>query len=379
MSKHRIVLTGGGTGGHIYPALAVHERLVKDPNVEAILYIGASDHMEENLCRDRAIEFEGLVVSGMPRSLGLKLFTWPFETMLAVIEARKILGRFFPSAVLGTGGYASAATLLAANQMGVPTIVHEPDAHPGLVNVLFSKTSEIVSLGMDGARSRFRRTRAKLEFNGNPIRASFTMEQSQAEARTALGLDPGLRTIVVTGGSQGARAVNESVLKFIPELLDKHRDVQVIHQVGAKNYDDIIAKLDQSLLDNKRYLLKPYFEEMAVVYAASDFAIGRAGAMTISELTVTGTPCIFIPYPYAAQDHQMHNARYLESRKAACVIPESELSKESLASLIEELILDQERLEVMKKAMLSLGKPDAAAKLAGQLKDVSSLYLSAFN
>ncbi|MGE0265147.1 MAG: undecaprenyldiphospho-muramoylpentapeptide beta-N-acetylglucosaminyltransferase [Candidatus Obscuribacterales bacterium] len=367
---HRIVLTGGGTGGHIYPALSVAEKLSGDPEVEDILYIGAAGHLEERLAADRGLRFVGLEVAGLPRTLSPRLLTWPFTTFQAVAKARSLLKEFRPTCVLGTGGYASAAPLIAALTMNIPFAVHEPDAHPGLVNRSLGKFASLVSLGMEGARGGFAGARGEVLVLGNPVSERFVDTLPPAEARRSLGLDPDLRTIVVTGGSQGAAAINESLREALPELLEKN--IQIIHQAGDRNLESFRESLHGSILSDRRYCLRPYFEDMALVYAASDFAVSRAGAMTIAELAVTGTTSIFIPYPYAAQNHQMHNARALETRGAAAVIDQQDLDGKSLASAIFRLLDEPGLLAAMNEAMKSLGKPDAARDLAGKLKNLSS-------
>ncbi|MBZ0187074.1 MAG: undecaprenyldiphospho-muramoylpentapeptide beta-N-acetylglucosaminyltransferase [Candidatus Obscuribacterales bacterium] len=376
MDRHRIVLTGGGTGGHVYPALSVAEKLVADQSVEAILYIGARGHIEESLAAERQLDFVGLSVSGLPRSLSPRLFSWPFETLAAISKAKKILNEFRPTCVLGTGGYASAAPLAAALLSKIPIAVHEPDAHPGLVNRLFSKHASLVSLGMEGAISRLAKGRAKIVVNGNPVRQTFVDLLQKGQASAVLGLRSELTTIVITGGSQGARAINESLTGALPRLLENEEPLQIIHQAGEKNLHELKESLPESILKHPRYCLRPYFEDMAVVYGASDLAVCRAGAMTIAELAVTGTPSIFIPYPYAAQDHQMHNARYLEKKGAALVIAQDELDSSRLANLILSTIAEKEKLANMKAAMKSLGRPQAANDLANQLKELSSAFLN---
>jgi len=173
MVKHRIVLTGGGTGGHVYPALSVAEQLKEDPDVEAILYIGARDHLEERLAAERNIEFIGLSVGGMPRKLSLKMLTWPFQMFAATMRAQKVLLNFKPTAVLGTGGYASAPPLAAAWLSSIPYAIHEPDAHPGLVNRVFGSKAKLVSLGMEGAAGQFRPKNGKVVSTGNPVGKNF--------------------------------------------------------------------------------------------------------------------------------------------------------------------------------------------------------------
>jgi UDP-N-acetylglucosamine--N-acetylmuramyl-(pentapeptide) pyrophosphoryl-undecaprenol N-acetylglucosamine transferase len=374
MAGHRIVLTGGGTGGHIYPALSVAEQIKDDPSVEAILYIGAIGHPEEKLAKENGLDFVGLNVSGMPRSLSPRLITWPFQMWTAIERAKEVLRQFKPTVVLGTGGYASAPPLAAANALGVPTAVHEPDAHPGLVNRLLSRRAQLVSLGMQGAAARINAPLGRIVFNGNPVRKSFLAERHRDAGCAILGLRSDLKTVLVTGGSQGAKALNEAVVAALPRLLEIEPHIQIVHQCGDKNLHDVKERLNPSLAPSPRYHLRAYFDDLSIAYAVSDLAITRAGAMTVAELAVTGTPAIFVPYPYAAQDHQTHNARYMESQKAALVIPQEDLTGETIFNHIAALIGDDSRLHEMRKRMTEIGKPDAAKILAQQLKEISAQY-----
>ncbi len=375
MSGHRIVLTGGGTGGHIYPALSVAEQLKTDPEVEAILYIGAQGHLEERLAAERGLDFVGLAVSGMPRKLSPKLLSWPFQTLWAVSRARAVLKEFRPTVVLGTGGYASSPPLAAAMQMGVPYAVHEPDAHPGLVNRMLGRNANLVSLGMEGAKTRIQ-TRGTVIVNGNPVRQSFVNLMGRDAAAAILGLRADLKTVLITGGSQGARALNDAVIEALPVLLESEPHLQLIHQVGDKNFNEVKDRAGTHL-QNQRYHLRAYFDDLAVGYAACDVAVCRAGAMTIAELAVTATPAIFIPFPFAAQDHQTKNAQYVKELGAAEMIVQSELTAERLSAEILSLVNDDnnsQRLRSMKAAMQALGKPQAAVQLAAQIKELSAEY-----
>lgn len=375
MTGHRIVLTGGGTGGHIYPALSVAEQLKDDPSVEAILYIGAIGHPEEKLARENGLDFIGLSVSGMPRSLSPRLLTWPLQMFTAIERAKAVLKQFKPTVVLGTGGYASAPPLAAANALGIPTAVHEPDAHPGMVNRLLSRRARLVSLGMQGAAARISAPHGKVVFNGNPVRKSFLAERHRDSGCAIVGLRSDLKTVLVTGGSQGAKALNEAVAAALPRLLEIEPHIQIVHQCGDKNLHDVKERVNPNLAPSPRYHLRAYFDDLSIAYAISDLAVTRAGAMTVAELAVTGTPAIFVPYPYAAQDHQTHNARYMESQKAAIVVPQEDLTGETLYNHIAALITDDNRLNEMRRRMNELGKPNAAKILAQQLKEISSQYI----
>ena len=372
--KHRVVLTGGGTGGHIYPALAVAEQLRDDPDVEAILYIGARGHMEEKLAGERQLEFVGIDVSGLPRRVSAKLLSWPFQFTLAILDARRALLDFEPTVVLGTGGYASAPALAAASVLGVPYAIHEPDAHPGLVNRWLSRGASLVSCGMQGASNRLQPSHGRIVVNGNPVGKSFINPMRRDAACAILGLRPDLKTLLITGGSQGAKAINDAVIGALPRMLELDPPLQIIHQVGSKNLYEVKEQLEPMVLSNSRYFLRDYFDDLSVAYASSDLAVCRAGAMTVSELSVTGTPAIFIPYPYAAADHQTHNARYSAGKGAAVVIVQNELSADRLFQEVKGILGDDERLRSMRKAMTAEGKVQASRDLASQLKELSTSY-----
>ncbi len=371
--KHRIVLTGGGTGGHIYPALSVYEQLSNLESDVEVLYIGAKGHLEEKLAAERGIKFYGLDVSGLPRKASFTLLTWAAQMSRSLYECRKVFMDFTPNAVLGTGGYASAPALFACVQLRIPFVVHEPDAYPGMVNKLFSRWANIVSLGMEGAQQRLPATHGPVRINGNPVGKNFVEPLSRADACQKLGVRPDLKTLIVTGGSQGARALNETLLAALPTLLSDGK-LQIIHQCGEKNLEDVKAQVKPEFLSSGLYLPKAYFEDLAVAYACSDLAICRAGAMTLAELSALGTPAVFIPYPHAAQNHQYHNARYFESKGAARVIRQDELNQENLTQTVLELTREEnsEKLALMQKQMKELGRPQASNLLAHQLLELSS-------
>jgi UDP-N-acetylglucosamine--N-acetylmuramyl-(pentapeptide) pyrophosphoryl-undecaprenol N-acetylglucosamine transferase len=361
-------LTGGGTGGHIYPALAVAEQLKADESVEAILYIGAKGHREEKLAQEHGLDFIGLPVSGLPRQLSPKLLTWPAQFFSAVSAARKLIDRFQPTAVLGTGGYASAPPLAAALLAQKKIAIHEPDAHPGLANRVFARYARLISLGMAAAQNRFGHTDARVVVNGNPVSKRFLSLPAKTDALAQLGLVGNKTTVLVTGGSQGALALNQAVYDLLPMIREHNSPLQILHQVGEKNWQAMETSLDSDVRNSPFYKPRPYFDHLEVAYAACDLTICRAGAMTIAELFVTGTPAIFVPYPFAAQDHQTFNARAVEAQGGARVVLQPELSGKLLYEVLTMLNQNEDMLRDMRKQMLSLARPRAAADLAEQLK-----------
>ncbi len=368
---HRIILTGGGTGGHVYPALAVAEQLKKRADVEAIIYIGVQGHLEEKLAKERNIDFIGLNVIGMPRKISPKLFSFPWQLSRAIWQALKIINTFKPTVVLGTGGYAAAPALSAAVLKKIPIALHEPDSHPGLVNKVYAKHAKLISLGMSAAQAKFKQLapKAKIVVNGNPVAEPFLHLPDRQNACKALGLDPNLPVIFITGGSQGAQALNQAVYDMLPLLTanENNYSFQILHQTGEKNWQEMENRLGSSWRQNPLYKPKKYFDDMATAYAACNLAVCRSGAMTIAELAVTGTPAIFIPYPFAAANHQAFNAQAIASTGAAKVIVQSELSGAVLYQTLEQLLTDSSQLSAMREQMLSTAKPQAARNLAEQL------------
>lgn len=374
MVSHRVLLTGGGTGGHVYPALAVAEQLRNDSDVEAIIYVGAAGHLEERLAAERGLEFVGLSVSGLPRKIGAPLFTWPFQTGGAVVNVHSRMRKFRPTVVLGTGGYASAPPLLAARVLGIPYAIHEPDAHPGLVNRLFARDAELVSCGMEGAVSALKTAHGRVVVNGNPVGSNFLNPLKRDAAAAILGVDPHLKTVLITGGSQGARGLNDAVRDGLRQVLGADTPVQIIHQVGGKNLQEYRETLEPVHQSSSRYIIRDYFDDLSLPYAVADLAVCRAGAMTIAELAVVGCPAIFVPYPFAAADHQTHNANFVASRGAAVVIPQERLNGETLREQMMGLLTDDERLRNMSRAMKASARPQAALDLSTQLKEVSTRH-----
>lgn len=371
--RDRIILTGGGTGGHVYPAISVAEQLVRDPDVEAILYIGVKGHLEERIARERGLDFVGLNTTGMPRKLSPKLLVWPFQTANAVLKAFALLRDFRPTAVLGTGGYAAAPPLAAALGLQIPFAIHEPDAHPGVVNRLFAKYAKLVSCGMPAAAPKLQSLRGPTVINGNPVRESLLKLPDRAAAAAGLSLSPELKTLFVTGGSQGARAINDLIAEAAAAILAvSDPPLQILHQVGDKNAQEFEQSLPEPIKSNPRYVRRPYFDDIAEAYAVCDLVVCRAGAMTIADLTCTGTPAVFIPYPYAAQHHQERNAEFIASRGAACVLTQSQTDAALLQSTVTDLLCHPVELSVMKSNMHALGKPAAATDLARQLKDLKT-------
>ena len=366
--KIKILITGGGTGGHIYPAIAVIQNLKQDNDIEKIFYIGCEKNMEKDIVLGENIDFYSINVSGMPRKTSLKLFKWFFELGLAIIKSAFYISKLKPDVVLGTGGYVSGPVLLAAKWLKVPFVIHDPDAHPGIVNKFMAKWASAVSISFEQAKSHLKSKNIVL--NGNPIRANF-LQVSRDEAINELNLNPEKKTILAIGGSQGANTINNALMGASSVLINS--GFQIIHQTGAKNYNKYIRELAQKspeLLNNPCYIVKPFFNNMEIPLNAADMSVSRAGSLSISELNLCGLPSILVPYPYAAADHQRFNAKAMEEAGASLYLEDSDCKPEKLIELILDIFSNPEKLEQMKQTNKNLAKPQATENIIKILKDV---------
>ncbi len=366
-----IVITGGGTGGHIYPALAVAEKLVGDSDINAVLYIGKRNSLEEEVIPANQIDFKGISFSGMPRTLTWRLIPWGFSLIQAIGDAYKLLKKFKPDVVFGTGGYVSAPVLMAAQWQGIPYIVHEPDAHPGLVNRLMGRWANAGTGAFSEAKSLLKTNR--FYTTGNPIRGQIghlsKAESLQQLERSALGSGP---VLVVTGGSQGSRTLNRTVVDALPRLVNE-LGLGVIHQTGRTLYDETLEWLkDAGFEEHPKLWVKPFFENMAAVWGAGDVALCRSGSLTLSELYICGLPSILVPFPYAAADHQRKNALASKKAGASAIILDSECTAEGLVKNLKDILEGPERLENMRQASLALAHPNATQDIIAIIKAIGN-------
>jgi UDP-N-acetylglucosamine--N-acetylmuramyl-(pentapeptide) pyrophosphoryl-undecaprenol N-acetylglucosamine transferase len=365
MASKTYFITGGGTGGHIYPAIAVADELLKKDDVK-IYYVGNPNNMEAEITKDKPYSFLPVKSFGMPRKLGFTLLKWAICMFFGSIRCCFYILKFRPDAVFGTGGYVSAPVLFAAITCSVPFVLHDCDANPGLVTRKLAPFAKSVSIAFDLAKRKLKNDNVYL--NGNPIREEFSTLDKKT-ARKNLGLDDKI-TLCVMGGSQGARTINYSVISII-KTLTKDYDIQVILQTGKKNYDQAVRCLQEiypEFSEDKNLIIRPYFDKMYEVLKASDIAISRAGSLSISELCASGVATIFIPYPYAAADHQRQNARYMSSNEAGLYLEDADTSSESLLELIVSLIKDPEKLKSIQEAAKALAKYDGVKKIAQQIE-----------
>lgn len=368
--KYTYFITGGGTGGHIYPAIAIAEALRKDETTKDIYYIGNPNNLEYGIVKKAHFKFLPIKVSGMPRKIGWDFIKWGIELELANWKALYYLWRFKPDAILGTGGYVSAPALMASNLSKTPYMIHDCDAQPGMVSKFVAPMAKQVSLAFEDSASYIRSN--NISINGNPIREQFkTLTKEQA--RQNMNLE-NKTTITIMGGSQGAKSIDDATIQCLKQIFEKY-DVQVIFQTGAKHYENTIKALEEVYPEfehNKNLVIKPYFDDMVTALKATDIAISRAGSLSLSEICACGIAPILIPYPYAAADHQRKNAKSLLNKNACLYLEDKETTGETLLEKLDELLSDPEKLASIQANTRALAKLDATQTIVKQLKKVAS-------
>ncbi len=368
--KYTYFITGGGTGGHIYPAIAVAEALRNDPETKNIYYIGNPNNLEYKIVKKAKFKFLPIKVSGMPRKFNFSFIKWGIELELANWKALYYLWRFKPDVILGTGGYVSAPALFASNLTKIPYMIHDCDAQPGIVSRFVAPKAKNISLAFEDSVHYLKNKNYNI--NGNPIRKEFKT-LSKEQARKDLYLE-NKTTICIMGGSQGAKSIDEAAVECLKQVFDKY-DIQIIFQTGAKHYESTVSRLKEIYPDyenNKNLIVKPYFDNMVTVLKASDIAISRAGSLSLSEICACGIAPILIPYPYAAADHQRKNAKSLLNKDACLYLEDSETTGENLLKKLDELLSNTETLNKIQENTKKLAKLDATEKIVEQLKKVAS-------
>lgn len=357
----RIVITGGGTGGHISPALAIAEELRRrDPQL-LLMWIGKKGGMEERAAKSHAIPFRGLAVAGWPRKKSPAMLSAGLRLAWSCLRAYLYLRSFKPDAVIGAGGYASLPALLAAQRLGVPTFLHEQNKRLGLANRLAAPKATRLFLSYPDTEGDYPRDRALL--TGNPVRDAFVHPPSKADSCGRFGLDPEVPVVLVVGGSQGATSLNDAVVNLIKDGAALP-PLQVLWMTGKSGEAKAQAAAAQAALTVQ---VHPYIEDMAAACAAADLLVSRAGASSTAEIAVLGKPAILIPYPHATDNHQEMNARAFEAAGAARVLLDRDCKAPTLGAQISALLGDAEALRQMAQAARSLAQPLAVEHIADEI------------
>ena len=353
----KFILSGGGTGGHIYPAIAIADELKKRYPDAEFLFVGANDRMEMQRVPQAGYSIKGLQIAGIQRKLSLKNLLLPFKLLKSLYQARQIIQKFQPDAVIGTGGYASAPTLKAAQWLKVPYFIQEQNSFAGITNKWVSKKANKIVVAYQNMEKFF--PKAKIQITGNPIREGLTtIQDKNKNAFESFSLNENKFTLLVLGGSLGAKSINQLIssnLSFFQE-----NEVQILWQCGKFYYDEYKEKQTEMVQ------VRPFIENMNDAYAVADVIISRAGASSVSELCVVGKPVIFVPSPNVAEDHQTKNAQAIADEKAAILIKETEL-KDNFQKIFLEIFNDKEKRKILSENIKALAKPNATEQIVDEI------------
>jgi len=354
----RIIIAGGGTGGHIFPAIAIAKALQKINPALELLFVGAKGKMEMDKIPEAGFEIKGIDIAGYNRSSLIKNISLPYKLVQSFFQVRKILSSFKPHAVIGVGGYSSYPVLRLAQSRNIPTFIHEANSLGGKSNRLLAKNARKVFVAGEGMEKYF--PASKIVITGNPVRSILSESVSKENAHRFFGLSPQKKTVFVLGGSLGARSMNEAIAANAGVF--KKNDLQLIWQTG-KDFAARAAAIEE---ENSNMWTNAFISDIENAYAAADVVIARAGAMSVAELCVVKKAVIFVPYPFAAEDHQTVNAMALVNRGAARLVPDANVQSKLIPELLR-LIENESDVKELEKNIAALGKHDADIVIAKEI------------
>lgn len=359
MSKDlRIILSGGGTGGHIYPAIAIADEVKRRYPDAQIKFVGAQDKMEMEKVPQAGYEIEGLWISGLQRKLTLKNLMFPFKLISSIRKSQRIIKDFKPNVAVGTGGFASGPLLHVANKQQIPTLLQEQNSFPGITNKILAKKANIICAAYDEVKRFF--PQEKVKKTGNPVRQDLlNIDTKREEAQQFFKLDADKKTVLVLGGSLGARRVNQLIAEYADKL--KKEDIQLIWQCGKLYYEDYKSYTEGTVQVHQ------FLNRMDLAYAAADVIISRAGAGSVSELCIVGKPVIFIPSPNVAEDHQTKNAMAVTKNEAAITIAETQLEGK-FESVFFDLLENQSKQKELSRNIKKMALPNATSSIVDEIE-----------
>ena len=358
----KVILAGGGTGGHIYPAIAIANEFRYRFQDSEILFIGTRKGLEKELVPRNNFSLEFISAKGLARGLRKELLFLPFYILKSLLESRALLRKYQPDIVVGTGGYVSLPLVLMASLLGKRTLIQEQNSYPGISTRILALFANRVCLSYQDSTSYFPLKR-KLRVLGNPIRKEI-VSGNREDGLKKFDLKPDKKTVFIFGGSQGSRRINQSIKEGI-SYLEQAKNIQLLWQTGSKDFEEIRDIMKGA---NVASTVLPFIQDMSSAYAVSDLLVCRAGALTLAEVTACGKPSILIPYPFATADHQRYNAMSLKEKGAAEVILEKDLKEENLAIQIVKLLKNENSLMEMSKNARSLAKPLATSEIVNEME-----------
>lgn len=358
MSSFKFILSGGGTGGHIYPAIAIANELKAQFPYCEILFVGAKDKMEMQKVPQAGYPIKGLWIAGLQRKLTLQNLMFPVKVIDSLIKSRRIIKAFKPDVVIGTGGFASGPLLRAAAVMNIPIVVQEQNSFPGITNKILSKRASVICVAYDNLERFFPKNKIKL--TGNPVREDLlSIDNKRLDALTYFALDATKKTLLVLGGSLGSRRINQLIAKELDFITNQN--IQVIWQCGKLYFDEY-----SHFNEKPNVKVVSFIDRMDLVYAAADIIISRAGASSVSELCLVGKPVIFIPSPNVAEDHQTKNAKAIVDKNGAILLKESELDGK-FQPVFSHLIADENHQIELGNQIRKLAKPNATQDIVKEI------------
>jgi UDP-N-acetylglucosamine--N-acetylmuramyl-(pentapeptide) pyrophosphoryl-undecaprenol N-acetylglucosamine transferase len=354
----KFIISGGGTGGHIYPAIAIANEIKKRFPKADILFVGASDKMEMQKVPQAGYPIKGLWIAGIQRKLTLQNAIFPLKLASSLIKSFGIIKRFKPDVVIGTGGFASGAVLKVASMLGIPTVIQEQNSYPGITNKLLGKKANKICVAYENLERFF--PKENLILTGNPVRQDLlSVVEKRTEALDYFKLDPTKKTILVLGGSLGARRVNQLIAKEMDWLLAQ--EVQIIWQCGKLYFEEY-----KHIGNKENVQVLAFIDRMDLVYAAADIVISRSGASSVSELAIVGKPVVFIPSPNVAEDHQTKNAQAIVDKHGAILLKENELDAD-FEIVFEGLLKDKGKQERLSENIKQLALPNATKEIVDEI------------
>lgn len=372
MKINRIILSGGGTGGHIYPALAIYNRMKEiNPDLEC-LYIGTDTGLEATIVPKANIEFKSIEISGLKRSLSLDNVKVAWQMLTSTKKAKKLIKDFNPDIVIGTGGFVCAPVLYGATQLNIPTLIHEQNSVAGVTNKFLGKFVNKIATSFHDVHEDFEKVSHKVTFTGNPRGQEVTNYAKDNQILSAnYDFDNQIPTVLIFGGSRGAPAINKAALESVKAFAEK--DYQVIIGTGSVHYSEWLTYLEENHIEiPKNVKIVSYIDNMPALFQAIDLVVCRSGATTLAELTALGLPSILIPSPYVTNNHQEMNAMALVNKHAAEIIKEKQLDSDQLVKTIDRIILDQQVLKEMAEEAKKLGTPNAIDDIIKLVETINS-------
>ncbi|GAB5057628.1 undecaprenyldiphospho-muramoylpentapeptide beta-N-acetylglucosaminyltransferase [Companilactobacillus alimentarius] len=366
MTKMRIIVSGGGTGGHIYPAMALIKRLKERDLIEDVLYVGTEKGLESKIVKNAGIDFKTIEIRGFKRKLTVENVKVVELFLSSIRKSKKIIKDFKPDIVVGTGGYVSSAIVYAAHVSHIPTVIHEQNTIAGVTNKFLAHFVDKIAIAFPDAVDQFSEKK-KLVFAGNP-RAQEVVDIKKNDRLKEFNLEANKPTVMIFGGSRGAKPINLATIEAMDKFLTA--DYQILFVTGRVHYDNVVKKIDSKYLKSANISILPYIDNMPEILPDLNLIVGRSGATSIAEITALGIPAVFIPSPYVTHDHQTKNALSVSNVGAAKLIPESDLTAESLFEEIDGIMRDESLQKKMSVESKKIGVPDAADRLIKVLLDL---------